>query len=84
MRKIDWKALGQKWDKVEAERRHDGRWESKAEAIRRARESEFDAREDLIAEAIRDGVLGPVSWSFIDLLTDRDMVFLRDQHISWN
>jgi hypothetical protein len=28
--------------------------------------------------------LGPVSWSFIDLLTDRDMVFLRDQHISWN
>jgi hypothetical protein len=52
--------------------------------IQRARESEFDAREDLIAEAIRDGVLGPVSWSFIDLLTDRDMVFLRDQHISWN
>jgi hypothetical protein len=52
--------------------------------IQRARESEFDAREDMIAEAIRDGALGPVSWSFIDLLTDRDMVFLRDQHISWN
>jgi hypothetical protein len=52
--------------------------------IQRARDSEFDAQEDRIAEAIRDGVLGPVSWSFIDLLTDRDMVFLRDQHISWN
>jgi len=52
--------------------------------IQRARESEFDAREDMIAEAIRDGALGPVSWSFIDLLTDDDMVFLRDQHISWN
>ena len=56
----------------------------KRREIQRARESEFDAREDMIAEAIRDGVLGPVSWSFIDLLTDRDMVFLRDQHISWN
>jgi hypothetical protein len=52
--------------------------------IQRARESEFDAQEDIIAEAIRDGDLGPVSWSFIDLLTDDDMVFLRDQHISWN
>jgi len=52
--------------------------------IQRARESEFDAQEDRIAEAIRDGALGPVSCSFIDLLTDADMVFLRDQHISWN
>jgi len=51
--------------------------------IQRARESEFDAREDMIAEAIRDGVLGPVSWSFIDLLTDTDMEELRGMHISW-
>jgi len=51
--------------------------------IQRARESEFDAQEDIIAEAIRDGALGPVSWSFIDLLTDTDMEELRGMHISW-
>jgi len=51
--------------------------------IQRARDSEFDAQEDRIAEAIRDGVLGPVSWSFIDLLTNTDMEELRGMHISW-
>jgi len=68
MRKID-------WDRVtgRAHRRE----------IQRARESEFDAREDRIAEAIRDGALGPVSWALIDLLTDPDMEMLRGMHISW-
>jgi hypothetical protein len=51
--------------------------------IQRARESEFDAAEDRIAEAIRDGVLGPVSWSFIDLLTRSDMDWLAELRISW-
>ena len=51
--------------------------------IQRARESEFDAREDMIAEAIRDGALGPVSWSFIDLLTQSDMDWLAELRISW-
>jgi hypothetical protein len=55
----------------------------KRREIQRARESEFDAREDMIAEAIRDGVLGPVSWAFNDLLTDADMEMLRGMHISW-
>ena len=57
------------------------RWFRKME-LQRARE--FDAKEDRLSEAIRDGALGPVSWSFIDLLTDADMEMLRGMRISWH
>jgi hypothetical protein len=42
-----------------------------------------ECRRETKTEAIRDGALGPVSWAFIDLLTDPDMEMLREMHISW-
>lgn len=56
-------------------------WLRKRE-IQRARESEFDAREDLLAEAIRDGALGPVG-DFADQLTEQDQDWLRRIKVSW-